>query len=510
MGIEHYLPELDPLSRAFLAAFLLAGVAAMMYLRSLHRNVMVTVMAIGFIASAVGVVVARDFLSFLVAWELSVLLACCLIVHDRRPASFAVAYRYFLIQIAGGVSLFLAICFHYVATGSLELASPSPRAVPFFLMAFIIKAAVVPLHVWVPMTYPNVPPAIAVILSVYSTKIGVYAFARLLPGTHAIAYAGAFMALFGVVMALRQTTARRLLSYHLVSQVGYMLVGIGLGTELGIAAGVSHMMNHVQYKALLFMATGAVVHRLGTDALNKVAGAGRAMPVTFFGAMVGAAAIAGVPPLNGYVSKTLLKAATEGHTVLQMALLLAGVGTALSFTKFIWRLFLQETPSRQPTTPPPAEMPMGACLGMILLALACIAQGVLYPRFFPMAHDTESVSIHGVGAVLSSAAIVLAGMTLFALFEMAKRLLANRGATRSIRTARNRPTRSAASARKISSRQTTETVPTPWDVDRVYAWLLKRLLQASHATARHARDETQAYLLAIVCLAVALIGFLAW
>lgn len=493
MVLPETLPQIDPLSRVFVVAFVLVGVPCLFYMLSLQKDVRLAAVSVGFIASAMGVVLARDFLWFLIFWELTVLLACCLILHERKPSSFTVMYRYFLIQLVAGTSLFFAIAIQYAANGSFEMNAVVPEARPFFLAAFLTKAAVVPVHVWVPLTYPSVPPAIAVILSAYSTKIGVYAFARLMPGTAWIAYAGAFMALFGVVMALRQKTARRLLSYHLISQVGYMIAGIGLGSELGIRAGTLHMTNNMVYKSLLFMAAGAVIWRTGTDVLARVRGAGRAMPLTFAVAVVGAAAISGLPPLNGYASKTLLKAATDGYPVLQAALLLAGIGTALSLTKFIWHLFLNKDSLDPRETESIKEMPAGACLAMGMLALLCFAQGVFYPQWSAMIAGANPYALFGGSQVLLGAAPVVLGIALYSLARFRASLVARRTAGRRTASA-NRKSRKDA---------------TPWDVEVVYAWLLGQLIAIAQAIARQAKDETQAYILVIAALLVGLVAFLA-
>ncbi|MDY0168612.1 MAG: proton-conducting transporter membrane subunit [Thermoguttaceae bacterium] len=538
MEWQETLSHADPLSRVFATAFILVGVPCLIYLLSLQKDARLTIASVGFIGTALGVVLARDFLWFLVFWELTVLVACYLIVQgwlsqplrhggqtdpvDRsfrrehgtvpfacaKSSGFIVAYRYFVIQIVAGASLFFAVATQYAATGSFAMDSVTTQAMPFFLVAFLIKTAVIPFHVWVPLTYPCVPPAIAVILSAYSTKIGVYAFARLLPGIPWIAYAGAFMALFGVVMALRQKTARRLLSYHLISQVGYMIAGIGLGTELGIGAGALHMMNNVVYKSLLFMVAGAVLFRTGTDVLARVRGAGRSMPLTFVAGLVAAAAISGMPPLNGYVSKTLLKTATEGHTFLQSALFLAGIGTVLSFTKFIWYLFLQKEPSDAPTSVRVKEVPFGACLAMGILAVLCVAQGIDYPRFFALAHNSASESVYSAGSVLIGVAAVLAGVALFVLNQAVARSFAGQTAARPT-GARAASIRGKSRRRTSSGSASREEAP-PWDIDLGYAWLLHRVVRVSQYVARRATDETQAYILVITAVLVALVAYLAW
>ncbi len=494
--------DLNPLSRVFAAAFILAAVPCLVYLLSLRVDTRVAVAAIGFIAAALGVVTAPDFFWFLIFWELMMLLTCWLIVQERRPGGFTVAYRYFLAHVAAGISLFFAIGIQYATTNSFEMGALAPEAVPFFVVACLIKAAVVPLHIWVPLTYPSVHPAVAVILSAYTTKVGVYAFARLLPGIPWIAYAGAFMALFGVAMALRQKTARQLLCYHLISQVGYMIVGIGIGSELGLIGGTFHMRNNMVYKSLLFMVAGAVLHRTGTDVLARVGGAGRSMLLTFGAGLIGAAAIAGLPPLNGYVSKTLLKAATEGHPFLQGALILAGIGTAFSFAKFTWYLFLHKPSSEAPASGEAREMTPAACLAMASLALLSIGLGVFYPLGDACAFNPTPYPVNGVEKMLWGVIPVFVGVALFAAYRGIVR-----AAKPSKRTSEDvgKPTGSLASA---SSPSRSESLP--WDVDVVYSWLLSRFFRASRYIAMRTGDATHGYVLVITAIMVALVVFFSW
>ena len=532
MGIEQRLLDLDPLSRVFVATFLLVGVPCLLYMRSLHKDARLLAVATLFIGAALGVVVAADLLWFLIFWEVMVLVACYLMVHcdlacDARQATasrqfrhdatvvssgvFPVAYRYFLVQMVAGTSLFLAVAIQYAVRGSFEMDVIVAEAVPLFLIAFLIKAAVVPFHFWVPITYPCVPPAVAVVLSAYATKIGVYAFARLLPGIPWVAYAGAGVAVFGVVMAMRQRTARRLLSYHLISQVGYMITGIGVGTELGVGAGALHMMNHVAYKSLLFMAAGMVLHRRGSEVMQRVGGLGKAMPLTFLTALVGAAAISGVPPLNGYVSKTLLKAATEGDAFLQWALFLAGIGTAFSFSKFIWYLFLHRPAPELPSPQPAGKMPFGAGLAMALLALLCVGQGVFYRPFVDMAFGTETIpyAVYEWHQLIAGPVPVVLGMVLYGLNYRAAGWLrgslpSDHGAFRA--RGRSRPRAGAAHPARAEPADSLR----PADVEVLYAWLLHQALRLSRSIAMRARDETQLYLLVITALLVGLVAFLAW
>ncbi len=501
--MEAWLLGIDPLSAVFVAAFLTVGLPSVLYMGSLRQDLRQLAIACAFIGSTLGVVLARNLLLFLVFWELTVLWACAMILRDRPAGGLTVVYRYFLMHIAAGTSLFFGISIQFANDGSFAMGQVAPAAQPFFLVAFLIKAAVIPMHVWVPLTYPFIHPASAVVLSASATKLGVYGFARFLPGVPWLAYVGAGMALFGVVMALRQKTARQLLSYHLISQVGYMVAGIGVGTELGITGGTLHMWNHVIYKTLLFMVAGAVVFRTGVETLSGIGGRGRWMPLTFVAGVMGAAAISGLPPLNGYVSKTLLTAATEEQAVLQGMLTLAGIGTAFSFSKFIWYLFLDRAPQTGKVATKIREMPPVACLAMASLAAMCLLQGIFYPFFYGLAGHTISVEVFDLPKVWVDALRVGLGVGLYLVFRVAM------WSAQLVKT----PTSPAAGtpvAGATISGQVPADASLPWDVDVVYAWLSARVLALSQAFAACARDRTQGYLLMITAVLVGLVLFLCW
>lgn len=501
--MEGWLPEIDPLSAVFVAAFTTVGLPSVLYLASLDRNLRRAAAASAFVISALGVVLAQDLLTFLICWELTVIWACGLILWDRQTPDLTVLYRYFLMQIMAGTSLFFGIAIQYASNGSFAMQPLVPAALPFFSLAFLTKAAVIPLHIWVPLTYPYIHPALTVVLSACTTKLGIYGLARFLPGTPGLATLGAVMALFGVLMALRQKTARQLLSYLLLSQIGYMLIGIGLGSPAGLDGATLHVWNHVVYKSLLFMVAGAVVYGTGSETLSRAARGVRSMPFTFLAAVLGAAASAGLPPLNAYVSKHLLKKAAEGDRWLENAMLVAAVLTTFCLCRLLHRLFLQasSSPESEPKTVRP--LPVLAGGAMAVLACLCLAQGLFYPRItgvpFPAIPSAVFAS-KDLWAGTLPVALGLAGYLLVCLGTWGRQLLKAPEATAS-----QLP---AAGTTLPNANPTNPALP--WDLDLPIAWLSRQVQTLSQIIAACARDRTQEYILMITALFVVLVLFLCW
>jgi multicomponent Na+:H+ antiporter subunit D len=224
---------------------------------------------------------------------------------------------------------------------------------------------------------------------VFTTKTGVYGMYRAFPeGNVAIAYMGGLMAVFGATYALFQNDMRRLLSYHIQSQVGYMVAGVGIGTALGQAGAMAHVFNHILYKALLFMTAGVIVYRTGKESLKKLGGLGREMPVTAGAFTVAALSIAGFPLFNGFVSKGIVISAShydfpagpaavgEFHT-LELLLLVGGVGTFLSFIKFGYYAFLHGEYDGSV-----ADANRGQMVAMVSVAALCVFYGIFDGALF--------------------------------------------------------------------------------------------------------------------------------
>jgi len=321
----------DRLSFVFGLVFLMmGGLGTVFALHVKERGPHVT--AFAYVGAALGVVFAGDLLTLFVFWELMAVASTLLILQRRTKRALAAGFRYLLVHAFGGASLLAGILLQWTAGEGLAFdAMALTGSTALILLGFAINAAIPPLHAWLTDAYPEATVTGSVFLSAFTTKAAVYVLARGFPGVELLVWAGAVMALYGVVFAVLENDIRRLLAYHIVSQVGYMVCGVGLGTGLAISGAAAHAFSHILYKGLLFMSTGAVLHVTGRSKLTELGGLWRTMPVTLALYTVGAFSISGVPLFNGFVSKSLVVAAAEGEhrAAVEWMLLLASVGTFL-------------------------------------------------------------------------------------------------------------------------------------------------------------------------------------
>lgn len=403
MGQDLLWLRVDALGRVFALAFaLLGGLGSLYALADPRRRLLVT--AHGAAAAAIGVALAGDWLSLYLAWESLALTSFVLVMDGSGARAAGAAFRYLLVHLAGGAALLAGIALHVAGGGGRAvepIAAPGPAAL--VLLAFVINAAVPPLHAWLTDAYPESSPAGTVFLSAFATKAAVCMLARVFPGLELLVPFGVVMALYGIVFAVLENDIRRLLAYHIVSQVGYMVTAVGVGTPLALAGAAAHAFCHILYKGLLLMGAGTVVHATGHGRLTELGGLARAMPAALALYLVGALSISGAPLLNGFVSKSLVVAAAEAdHRPLVAALLhLASVGTFLSVgLKLPWLAF---GGPRRDRPPRPTPRPMAAA--MLLTAGLCLLIGVqpglLYQLLpapvdwepYTAAHVLESVEV---------------------------------------------------------------------------------------------------------------------
>jgi multicomponent Na+:H+ antiporter subunit D len=241
--------------------------------------------------------------------------------------------RYIYVHLMGGAILLAGIVLHGVESGSLAFGLFETRttAAWLILVGFALNAAVPPLHAWLADAYPEATVTGAVFMSAFTTKTAVYALARGFWGWEILVPAGVVMALYGVVYAVLSDDIRRLLAYHIVSQVGYMVAGVGLGTAMGLNGATAHAFTHILYKGLLFMGAGVVLHATGKSKLSELGGLARYMPWTVALYMIGAFSISGFPLWSGFVSKSITVEAAELLSRENVVLLLhlASIGTFL-------------------------------------------------------------------------------------------------------------------------------------------------------------------------------------
>ena len=421
LGQEVVFGRANRLSLVFSYVFALVALIGMVY--SLHVDDDAQhVAALTYAGAALGAVFAGDFLSLFLFWELMALSAALLVLLRRVPAASAAGFRYVLVHVFGGLCLFAGIVVHWSQTGSLAFGDLSPyagsAAFALILIAFLVNAAVPPLGAWLPDAYPEATATGAVFLTAFTTKSAVYALVRGFAGTEILVWLGAAMAVYGVVYAVLENDARRLLAYHIISQVGYMVCGVGLGTELALNGATAHAFAHILYKALLFMGAGAVLQVTGLRKLSEMGGLYKTMPVTLALYMVGAFAISAVPLFSGFVSKSMVvSAAGESHrAAIYLLLTLASSGTFLhTGLKLPYYMFFGKDRGLRATEPP-----RNMLVAMGLAAAACIVIGVvpvaLYSRL-PFRVDYIPYTVRHVTATLG-----LLGFTALGFFVLLKQL----------------------------------------------------------------------------------------
>jgi multicomponent Na+:H+ antiporter subunit D len=330
-GFELEVMRVDALAMPFGWVFAIAALIAGIYgLATMHGRERAS--ALIYAGAAMGVVFAGDLMTLFVFWEIKAIASTFVVLHRRGGNSARAGMRYLFVHLVGGKLLLAGVLWHYARTGSLAFdAMALDPATSLVLVAFLLSAAVPPLHAWLADAYPEASVAGTVFLSAYTTKAAVYALARGFPGTRILIVLGIVMALYGVVYAVLENDTRRLLAYHIVSQVGYMVAAVGIGTELAISGATAHAFAHILYKGLLLMGAGAVLHATGRSKMSELGGIARRMRGVLALYMIGAVSISSVPLFSGFVSKELVVEAAYRSDLLWLVILLkiASVGTFL-------------------------------------------------------------------------------------------------------------------------------------------------------------------------------------
>ena len=377
-----------------------------------------------------GVVLAGDLFNLFVFVEIAAIASYALVGFGCESEELEASFKYLILGAIGSAFILLGVGVIYNQTGYLNMAQIAGAleggalsratllAAAFFLMGFGLKAAMVPWHAWLPDAHPSAPAPISAMLSgVLIKALGVYALARVfftvIPMQTGIAYAlvamGALSMVIGVFLAVGQWDFKRLLAYHSISQMGYVVLALGVAAEMMLkgnatvaaaaaAGGLFHMFNHAAFKSLLFLCSGATEYAAGTRQLKELSGVKGKLPVTGWCLRVAALSISGVPPFNGFWSKLMIviAVALAGHPLLAAMTVLVSFMTLLSFIK-VQRYILEGDPSERVASA--VRVPSSMRLAMILLALVCIGAGILFP--FYGEHLIEATSQALVGGVKS-------------------------------------------------------------------------------------------------------------
>ena len=395
LGQNLQLGRVDKLSRIFAQVFAIMSLAGMLYAMHVEDKLQ-HIMASLYVAGGFGCVFAGDYITLFAFWELMSIGSTFLLLCARNKESVLAGFRYFLYHTAGGLFLLAGLLLRYKALGTWDFVAVAPDAGALYnwliLIGFCVNAAVVPLHAWLPDAYPRGTVTGSVFMCAFTTKTAVYVLCRGFAGWEILAMMGTVMAVYGVLYACIENNARRILSYHIVSQVGYMVAGIGVGTAMTLNGASAHAYAHILYKGLLFMGTGCLLHATGTAKLDKLGGLAARLPWVMMLYMVAALSISGMPLFNGFISKTMtIAGAAEAHrTIVALGLEIAAVGTFISVgIKLPYFAFWggKDTDTARELKPIPWNM----YAGMSLLAVLCILQGIapsiLYAYLpFDMAH----------------------------------------------------------------------------------------------------------------------------
>ncbi|MEL6830749.1 MAG: Na(+)/H(+) antiporter subunit D [Pseudomonadota bacterium] len=376
LGLELVLYRVDSLSFIFALAFLIASFLNAIY--ALHSDDQLQDgMALTYAGAAVAATLAGDLMTLFIFWEITAVSSVFLILRAGTKAAYNAAMRYLGIQILSGVLLLDGLAYVYKSTGELSLTAftsfNDPGAL-FIFLAFAIKAAFPFLHNWLQDAYPKATVIGAVVLSAFTTKLAVYAFARMFPGFEILIWIGAVMTVFPVFFAVVENDLRKVLSYSLNNQLGFMICAIGIGTPLALNGAAGHAFAHIIYKGLLFMSMGAVLYRVGTTKASELGGLYKSMPWTTIFCIIGAMSISAFPLFSGFVAKSMTMSAVGqgGYAVVWMMLLFASAGVLEhSGIKIPYFTFFGHDSGRRVK-----EAPFNMLLAMGLASFICIAIGL--------------------------------------------------------------------------------------------------------------------------------------
>jgi multicomponent Na+:H+ antiporter subunit D len=374
-GLQLTLVRVDALSRVFASGFLVAALLTAVY--ALHlRDSLQQAVILAYAGTAVGGALAGDLLTLFVFWELAGLSSAFLIWAGRTERSFRAGMRYLVAQVVSGLLMLAGIALRVHAGGGLEfsyLGLDGPGG-PLILAAVGLKCAFPVLHAWLVDTYPEATVVGAVALSPFTTKLAIYVLARGFPGTEMLVWVGAVMTVFPIFYAVIENDLRRVLAYSMINQLGFMVVGVGIGGALGINGATAHAVADMVFKGLLFMAMGAVLMRTGTANGSDLGGLYKSMPQTTVLCMVGAASISAFPLFSGFATKSLIMAGVaQDHRVVIWLLLLfasAGVFHHAGIKIPYFAFFAHDRGHRV------AEAPLNMRVAMTMAALVCVGIGV--------------------------------------------------------------------------------------------------------------------------------------
>jgi len=415
---ELVLARVDRLSVVFGIIFHLIAFIANLYALKVEDRFQ-NAAGLVYAGAAIGAVFAGDLFTLFVFCEVMTLSAAFLIMARRTERALAAGLRYLLVHVVSGLFLLGGILLQVQSTGTVAFDYIGLGTLSSWLIfiGFGVNSAWPLLHFWLPDAYPESTVTGAVFLSAFTTKTAVYVLARTFPGTEALIWIGAAMTVFPIFYAVIENDLRRVLAYSLINQVGFMMVGIGIGTPLALNGAVAHAFSHILYKGLLFMSMGAVLFRTGKINATDLGGLCRSMPWTCTFCIVGAASISAFPLFSGFVSKSMvMEAAALGDMRLVWFMLLfasAGVfhhaGIKVPFFAFL----SHDSGIRC------KEAPWHMLMAMGLAAALCIGIGVFPQALYSLLPYATEYRPYEAGHVISQTQLLFFSALAFTLLVLA-------------------------------------------------------------------------------------------
>ena len=427
VGTSSTLPFLDwelaPVNgtatgRLFATVFSITAFAAGLFALPRARSLELAA-ALVYAGSAVGVTLAGDVVTLFVFWELMAVASTTVIWASDQRGAWSAGMRYLMIHLLGGMVLMAGLAAHVASTGSVVFqAFPTEGIARWLILAgFLVNAGAPPFSAWIADAYPEASPSGMVFLSAFTTKAAVYVLLVGFPGTGVLVPIGLYMVFYGMIYAVLENDMRRILAYSIVNQVGFMVTGIGIGTEMALNGAASHAFAHIIYKALLLMSAGSVLHATGRRKCTELGGLFRSMPATTVCGAVGALATLSFPFTSGFVSKSMVSHAAADEHAIVVWFLLAAASAGISLhagIKFPWFVFFQRDSGLRPPDPP-APMRMAMWLFAFLSVAIGLVPGPLY-ALLPHAVAYEPYTVPNVVAYLQF--LLFAGLAFFVMLPL--------------------------------------------------------------------------------------------
>jgi multicomponent Na+:H+ antiporter subunit D len=421
LGYEVQLIEGGPARRLFATVFALMAFGGVLFSFKQAKWYELAA-AMAYASGAIGVSFAGDLIVMFIFWELMALFSVVVVWCGGTLGSKRAGIRYVIMHLLGGILLKVGIEGVMVHTGSVEIRALALDNFDAWLVfiGILVNAAAPPVSAWLADAYPESSPTGSVFLSAFTTKTAVLALMLLFPGEPLLIGIGLWMIFYGIIYALLENDIRRILSYSIINQVGFMVVAVGIGTELALNGAAAHAFTHIFYKALLFMSAGAVIYQTGKNKCSELGGLFQSMPLTTVCGTIGALSISSFPLTSGFISKSLTVSAAgnEHMAFVWFMLVAASAGVFLhAGIKFPWFVFFQKDSGLRPKDPP-----WNMRVAMVLFAVICIGLGVFPQLLYALLPYPVDYVPYTAEHVLTQLQLLLfAGLAFFVMLPMMKR-----------------------------------------------------------------------------------------